>query len=123
MVYDNSPGNLSNPDAQALVRFGEQTWEEMLYGGVSFRYANKADDVREINKQEYVTSLSMGFMDKNLDGRIELNEMPERARQRLAMAFMLLDKDKTGGLEFVEFHELMNTQRQRPGPGQAPAPQ
>lgn len=123
MVYDNSPANLSNPDAEAQVSFGEQTWEEMLYGGVSFRYANKADDVREINKQEYVTSLSMGFMDTNLDGRIELNEMPERARQRLAMAFMLLDKDKTGGLEFAEFHQLMNTQRQRPGPGQAPAPQ
>jgi hypothetical protein len=117
MVYDNSPSNLSNPDAEAQVSFGEQTWEEMLYGGVSFRYANKADDVREINKQEYVTSLSMGFMDKNLDGKIELNEMPERARQRLAMAFLVMDKDKTGGLEFTEFHQMMNTQRQRPGPG------
>lgn len=121
MVYDNSESNLSNPDAQSRVRFGEQTWEEMLYGGVSFRYANKADDVRDINKQEYVTSLSMGFMDKNLDGKIELNEMPERARQGLAMAFVLLDKDKTGGLEFSEFHQLMNTERRRPQQGQSPA--
>lgn len=120
MVYDNSSNNLSNPDAQAQVRFGEQTWEEMLYGGVSFRYASKADDVREINKQEYVSSLSMGFMDKNLDGKIELNEMPERARQRLAMAFVVMDRNKSGGLEFPEFHQLMTTQRQRPAPGQAP---
>lgn len=120
MVYDNSENNPSNPDAQMRVRFGEQTWEEMLYGGVSFRYANKADDVRDINKQEYVTSLSMGFMDKNLDGKIALDEMPERARQRLAMAFVVMDKDKSGGLEFAEFHQLMTAQRQRPAPGQAP---
>jgi len=120
MVYDNSPSNPSNPDPRQRVRFGEQTWEEMLYGGVSFRYASKADDVRDINKQEYVTSLSMGFMDKNLDGRIELNEMPERARQRLAMAFVVLDKDKSGGLEFAEFHQLMTSQRQRSAQGQAP---
>jgi hypothetical protein len=112
MVYDNSTNNPSNPDATAQVSFGEQTWEEMLYGGVSFRYASKADDVQQINRQEYVTSLSMGFMDTNQDGRIELNEMPERARQRLAMAFVVLDKDKSGGLEFAEFHQLMTTQRQ-----------
>jgi hypothetical protein len=112
MVYDNSSNNLSNPDAAAQVSFGEQTWEEMLYGGVSFRYASKADDVQQINRQEYVTSLSMGFMDTNQDGRIVLEEMPERARQRLAMAFVVLDKDKSGGLEFAEFHQLMTTQRQ-----------
>jgi len=112
MVYDNSANNPSNPDATAQVRFGEQTWEEMLYGGVSFRYANKADDVQQINRQEYVTSLSMGFMDSNQDGMIVLDEMPARARQRLAMAFVVLDKDKSGGLEFAEFHQLMTTQRQ-----------
>jgi hypothetical protein len=112
MVYDNSTNNPSNPDATAQVSFGEQTWEEMLYGGVSFRYANKEDDVQQIDRQEYVTSLSMGFMDTNQDGRIVLDEMPERARQRLAMAFVVLDKDKSGGLEFAEFHQLMSTQRQ-----------
>lgn len=30
--FDNSPGNLSNPDPNANVRFGEQTWEEMMIG-------------------------------------------------------------------------------------------
>ena len=31
-VYDNSWGNLSNPDAMRDVRFGEQTWDEMMIG-------------------------------------------------------------------------------------------
>ncbi|MGB4247898.1 MAG: hypothetical protein WBJ75_09285 [Pseudohongiellaceae bacterium] len=113
LVFDNSINNPSNPDPTRTVEFGEQTWEEMLYGGVSFRYANKADDVQDINAVEYMTSISMGFMDTNLDGKIELNEMPERARQGLAMAFVILDKDKTGGLELLEFQQLMSQQQQR----------
>ena len=30
--YDNSAGNRFNPDPTATVRWGEQTWEEMLIG-------------------------------------------------------------------------------------------
>jgi hypothetical protein len=30
--YDNSPNNKYNPDPTAEVRFGEQTWEEMMLG-------------------------------------------------------------------------------------------
>ena len=31
--YDNSPDNPANPDPNALVVYGEQTWNEMM-GGV-----------------------------------------------------------------------------------------
>ena len=31
-VFDNSPNNPSNPDPQAEVRWGDQTWEEMMTG-------------------------------------------------------------------------------------------
>lgn len=30
--FDNSTGNPNNPDATAEVRWGDQTWEEMLVG-------------------------------------------------------------------------------------------
>lgn len=30
--YDNSSANVYNPDPTATVRFGEQTWEEMMFG-------------------------------------------------------------------------------------------
>jgi peroxiredoxin len=32
--YDNSPDNIANPNPNALVHFGEQTWDEMLMGFV-----------------------------------------------------------------------------------------
>ena len=31
-VYDNSAGNRANPNPSAAVTFGEQTWEEMMFG-------------------------------------------------------------------------------------------
>jgi mono/diheme cytochrome c family protein len=35
-VYDNSSGNRANPDPSVEVRWGEQTWEEMQYSGITF---------------------------------------------------------------------------------------
>jgi hypothetical protein len=34
--YDNSPGNKFNPNPNILVRWGEQTWEEMHYTGITY---------------------------------------------------------------------------------------
>lgn len=31
-VYDNSEDNVYNPDPNSKVRFGDQTWEEMMFG-------------------------------------------------------------------------------------------
>ncbi|MEX1197962.1 MAG: redoxin domain-containing protein [Pseudohongiellaceae bacterium] len=106
-AYDNSPNNETNPDPEVDVRFGEQTWQEMLYGGISFRYAESRPDDHEIDKSAYLTSLAMGFMDENMDGKVALDEMPERSRESLALPFTMLDKNKSGGLEFEQFQQLM----------------
>jgi hypothetical protein len=34
--YDNSDGNPSNPDPSRDVRWGDQTWEEMQYTGITY---------------------------------------------------------------------------------------
>jgi len=38
MTYDNSTQNPANPDANRVVPWGQQTWDEMLYGVIRFRY-------------------------------------------------------------------------------------
>ena len=38
MVYDNSVQNPANPDPNRVVPWGQQTWDEMLYGVIRFRY-------------------------------------------------------------------------------------
>jgi hypothetical protein len=37
-VYDNSPNNRYNPDPQAVVKGGRQSWEEMMAGFVDFGF-------------------------------------------------------------------------------------
>jgi peroxiredoxin len=47
--YDNSENNLSNPDPSATVRWGEQTWEEMMFGW--FDYALADQDLTKETRQ------------------------------------------------------------------------
>lgn len=49
-TYDNSVQNKANPDPNIEVRWGEQSWEEMLYGNVSFRYVD--DTTAEVKPQQ-----------------------------------------------------------------------
>jgi hypothetical protein len=39
--FDNSEKNLNNPDPKARVRWGDQTWEEMMIGFVDYVYVGK----------------------------------------------------------------------------------
>jgi len=34
--YDNSPANRANPDSTSIVRWGDQTWEEMMIGYITY---------------------------------------------------------------------------------------
>jgi len=48
-IFDNSPGNKFNPDPKASVRFGDQTWDEMMVGFIDI--AIKPDqDLRTLIK-------------------------------------------------------------------------
>ncbi|MBI2421596.1 MAG: cytochrome c [Candidatus Hydrogenedentes bacterium] len=40
--FDNSANNPNNPDPSKPVRWGEQTWEEMLMGGIFLSWADEA---------------------------------------------------------------------------------
>lgn len=40
--YDNSAGNPSNPDPSKRVRWGDQTWEEIMLGYFGYHDADPA---------------------------------------------------------------------------------
>lgn len=46
-IYDNSAQNPANPDPSIEVRWGEQSWEEMLYGNMRFRYLDEIVPVQK----------------------------------------------------------------------------
>ncbi len=41
--FDNSTANLNNPDPEKYVRWGDQTWEEMMIGFTDYSYTDPAD--------------------------------------------------------------------------------
>jgi thiol-disulfide isomerase/thioredoxin len=50
--YDNSTQNKANPDPTIDVRWGEQTWEEMIYGDVRFRYVDEVNAKTKLSAAE-----------------------------------------------------------------------
>jgi hypothetical protein len=48
--YDNSVQNKANPDPTIDVKWGEQTWEEMIYGDVRFRYVDETTENKPTEK-------------------------------------------------------------------------
>lgn len=92
--YDNSDGNLSNPDPKSRVRWGDQTWEEMMIG--YFDVAIPLSETRA--RQEFGPAASaedaareqasrlLERWDKNGNARVELDEIPERWRAMIQAA-------------------------------------
>lgn len=52
--FDNSPNNPHNPDPKATVKWGEQSWEEMMYG-----FFDLAIDARYISTDDWFKSKTL----------------------------------------------------------------
>lgn len=110
--YDNSEHNLSNPDPTQTVRWGDQTWEEMLIG--YFDIAIPIDRARR--DTEAATSEPEGTespaarakqivkrYDTDKDGVILRSEVPEVLRK----TFDRLDRDNDGKLTADEIERSL----------------
>jgi hypothetical protein len=106
-VYDNSPRNPANPNPERTVPWGLQSHDEMLYGSVSFAWANESVDQPLHNNQRADTAQWMGFMDQNMDGLVQRDEMSERLRSAIGWKWYLLDRNFDGGLNLAEMERLV----------------
>jgi peroxiredoxin len=98
-VYDNSTHNPGNPDPKREVTWGEQTWEEMMYFRINYRWVDETSTkVRNDLQAKLNETRNIGFLDDNANGRVEAAELtgtfaPLKAR------FASLDLNKDGGLD------------------------
>jgi mono/diheme cytochrome c family protein len=105
--YDNSANNPANPDPSETVRWGEQSWEEMHYTAIMYRFdgetaANQRPDyVAELN-----ASRTLGVFDADFDGRLAKSELTGRFALAFAGMFDKLDLDKDGYLSQAEMKPL-----------------
>lgn len=112
--YDNSKGNLFNPDPTKTVRWGDQTWDEMMIGYFDIAVPVKPSEVAttdqpgKVSKEvlDKANQLITKF-DTNQDGTVARSEVPEKGRN-------VFDRLDTNGDKNVTKQELIDIFQQYP---------
>jgi len=81
--FDNSEVNLSNPDPATDVRWGDQTWEEMMIGYFDVAVPKRAAATGVGNPSETRLRQMFTLLDLNKNGVVELTEIPEKHKARI----------------------------------------
>lgn len=107
-VYDNSAQNPANPDPNKTVGWGLQSWDEMLYGAFSYSWVNETSDKPIHDRQLSGVTQFIGFLDKDMNGKLSWRELPDRMKKRLIQGFSTVDTNGDGGLDIEEFNAMQN---------------
>lgn len=109
--------------------WGEQSFDEMLYTAVRYRWAGETSDKMDTTSDEaFKATQMMGILDRNMDGKVELSELRGKMGEGLKKNFAMIDADKSGAIEPKEMamvQAFMRNRRRAPQPptqtGEAPA--
>ena len=104
--WDNSVNNQFNPDPKGTVRFGLQTWEEMMVGFVSYVW-ERPETAAELAKHP-VSQADLAFdrMDSNGDGFITPDEIPAQMRPMMVLSGVKLP-EKMSREDFTKLYDEM----------------
>jgi mono/diheme cytochrome c family protein/peroxiredoxin len=113
-AYDNTARNPSNPDPSRNVPWGLQSADEMLYGSFMFRWTEETENNPVHDELEFDTRQFYGFADKNMNGKLERNEMHGGLARSWDEGRMKgVDQDSDGALSFAEFYGMRKAQEQQ----------
>ncbi|MEI7932939.1 MAG: hypothetical protein WCI21_07790, partial [Alphaproteobacteria bacterium] len=103
MVYDNSAHNHANPDPKLNISWGEQTWNEMMYFRVNYRWMDETSShIRNDLQNKLSESRTIGQLDDNADNKLSLAEVARNAS--LKNRFSQLDTNHDGFLTLAEMN-------------------
>jgi hypothetical protein len=126
-IYDNSKRNPANPDPNKEIVWGDQSFEEMFYSSLRYRW-NDETVAHPTNYDDLLNKTRlMGMLDSNIDGKVQKDELRGQFATLLAAPgrFEMVDVNHDGGIDETELEnglKLMNAaMRQRPRPADAPA--
>jgi len=97
--YDNSENNLANPDPTKTIRYGEQTWEEMMFGFYDIAVPNLLNSSK-VDQVRAAANLLLKTYDKNGNGEVARNEVADN----ILPVFKRIDTD---GNDIVTLKELI----------------
>jgi len=112
--YDNSEDNLGNPDPEKTIRWGDQTWDEMMIGffDVALPFDASHADARTPDFRPSVADRARQLVkrfDANGDGQIARNEVPAR----VGKLFDRLDRDHNDRVTVAEIEQALKRQHKR----------
>ena len=109
--HDNSANNPYNPAPDKLVKFGLQTWDEMMVGWVAYVW-ERPETAAELAKLPFDDPDQLfDRFDRNGDEVITIDEIPEQMKPFLKLAGPLPEK-----ITREKFKELFTEMRQKFAP-------
>ena len=109
--------NPANPDAGITVTWGDQSFEEMLYTSLTYRWKGEttdnllAEQTRELEETRFFTAL-----DDDIDGRLTEAELKGMLGQRMKANFERMDMNSDGAIdkqEYITINRLMRARGQQ----------
>jgi hypothetical protein len=128
-TYDNSVRNPANPDHNRLVPWGDQSFDEMLYTALTFRWVGETSDTMDkyaAYDKDLNANRLFGMLDTKMNGKLDMSELTGPIGKEFAASFAKIDTDHDG---FIEPNELqaaqtnMQKKRQQAAAPAAPAQQ
>jgi peroxiredoxin len=113
-TYDNSPRNPANPDPKRTVPWGDQSFDEMLYTALRYRWV---DETSSHLMPQYDADLKanqlMGILDHKMDGKITKAEFrKDPMSQGLLAKFDTIDRNHDGVIDSNEMLVASNYMNQ-----------
>ena len=121
--YDNSSRNPANPDPKIEVTWGEQSWQEMLFTQIEFRWMDETAAQQIDSDGRFAEGRIMGAMDDNLDGKLQKAELRGQFGKNLLARFAMIDTNTDQTIDSAELNTALKAMQmmQRRRTSDAPA--
>ncbi len=117
-LFDNSENNLNNPDPKSPVRWGDQTWEEMMIGFYDVAVPISQTDIEQGKLPDFspgsdqIAARLLARFDKNQDGKVTVDEIPPEPAAAKVF-FLAMDKNFDGAITLDEVKLAIHDRRKQ----------
>ncbi|MET0275179.1 MAG: redoxin domain-containing protein [Phenylobacterium sp.] len=106
-IYDNSKRNPANPDPNKEIVWGDQSFEEMFFTQLRYRWVDETATKQTAYDDEMMKTRLIGMMDTDIDGKIQIGELKGDIGNAIRPKFSLADANHDGGIDAKEFAPIL----------------